>query len=81
VPGFDASTWQGIGAPKNTSGEIVARLNNEINTALADPKIKVRLADLGSVPMPMSPGDFENLVVADTEKWAKVIHAAKIKLQ
>jgi tripartite-type tricarboxylate transporter receptor subunit TctC len=81
VPGFDASTWQGIGAPKNTSGEIVARLNNEINAALADPKIKVRLADLGSVPMPMSPGDFENLVVADTEKWAKVIHAAKIKLQ
>jgi tripartite-type tricarboxylate transporter receptor subunit TctC len=81
VPGFDASTWQGIGAPKDTSGEIVARLNNEINAALADPKIKARLADLGSVPMPMSPGDFENLVVADTEKWAKVIHAAKIKLQ
>jgi tripartite-type tricarboxylate transporter receptor subunit TctC len=81
VPGFDASTWQGIGAPNDTSGEIVARLNNEINAALADPKIKARLADLGSVPMPMSPGDFENLVVADTEKWAKVIHAAKIKLQ
>jgi tripartite-type tricarboxylate transporter receptor subunit TctC len=81
VPGFDASTWQGIGAPKDTSGEIIARLNNEINAALADPKIKARLADLGSVPMPMSPGDFENLVVADTEKWAKVIHAAKIKLQ
>jgi tripartite-type tricarboxylate transporter receptor subunit TctC len=81
VPGFDASTWQGIGAPKDTSGEIIARLNNEINAALADPKIKARLAGLGSVPMPMSPGDFENLVVADTEKWAKVIHAAKIKLQ
>jgi tripartite-type tricarboxylate transporter receptor subunit TctC len=81
VPGFEASTWQGIGAPKNTSSEIVDRLNKEINAALADPKIKARLADLGSVPMPMSPSDFENLIVAETAKWAKVIHEAKIKLQ
>src|SRR5215470_11232426 len=81
VPGFEASTWQGIGAPKNTSGEIVDRLNKEINAALADPNIKVRLADLGSVPMPMSPSDFEKLIVAETEKWTKVIHEAKIKLQ
>ena len=81
VPGFESSTWQGIGAPKNTSGEIVDRLNKEINAALADPKIKARLADLGSVPMPMSPSDFENLIVAETAKWAKVIHEAKIKLQ
>jgi len=81
VPGFEASTWQGIGAPKNTSGEIVDRLNKEINAALADPKIRARLADLGSVPMPMSPSDFEKLIVAETAKWAKVIHEAKIKLQ
>jgi tripartite-type tricarboxylate transporter receptor subunit TctC len=81
VPGFAASTWQGIGAPKNTSGEIVDRLNKEINAALADPKITARLADLGSVPMPMSSSDFENLIVAETAKWAKVVHEAKIKLQ
>jgi tripartite-type tricarboxylate transporter receptor subunit TctC len=81
VPGFEASTWQGIGAPKNTPGEIVDRLNKEINAALADPKIKARLADLGSVPMPMSPSDFENLIVAETAKWATVIQEAKIKLQ
>ena len=56
VPGFDASTWQGIGAPKNTPAEIVEQLNKEINAALADPKIKARLVDLGSVPTPMSPG-------------------------
>jgi tripartite-type tricarboxylate transporter receptor subunit TctC len=81
VPGFEASTWQGIGAPKGTQGEIVDRLNKEINAALADPKINARLADLGSVPRPMSPGDFEALIAADTKRWAKVIHAAKIKLQ
>jgi tripartite-type tricarboxylate transporter receptor subunit TctC len=81
VPGFEASTWQGIGAPKGVSVEIVDRLNTEINAALADAKIKERLADLGSVPAPMSPADFKNLIVAETEKWAKVIRAANIKLQ
>ena len=81
VAGFEASTWQGIGAPKSTPAEIVNTLNKEINAALADPKIKARLANLGSVPMPMSPADFENLVVAETEKWAKVIREADFKLQ
>ena len=81
VAGFEASTWQGIGAPKDTPAEIVDRLNKEINLALADPKIEARLADLGSIPMPMSPTDFEKLVVTETEKWGKVIHAANIKLQ
>ena len=81
VPGFEASTWQGIGAPKNTPAEIVALLNKEINAALADAKIKERLADLGSVPQPMSPPDFEKMIVAETEKWADVIHKANIPLQ
>jgi tripartite-type tricarboxylate transporter receptor subunit TctC len=81
VPGFEASTWQGIGAPKNTPADIVTLLNKEINAALADAKIKERLADLGSVPQPMSPPDFEKMIVAETEKWADVIHKANIPLQ
>jgi tripartite-type tricarboxylate transporter receptor subunit TctC len=81
VPGFDASTWQGIGAPKNTPGEIVDRLNKEINAVLADPKIKARLAELGSVPTPMSPAAFEDLIVAETAKWGKVIRAADIQVK
>ena len=81
LPGFEASVFLGIGAPKSTPAAIVGRLNKEINAALADPKIKARLADLGSVPAPMSPADFENLIVEETEKWAKVIRAANIKLQ
>jgi tripartite-type tricarboxylate transporter receptor subunit TctC len=81
VPGFEASTWQGIGAPKGTPPEIVERLNKEINAALADPKIKARLADLGSVPSPMSPADFQKMIIAETEKWGKVIRQANIKLQ
>jgi tripartite-type tricarboxylate transporter receptor subunit TctC len=79
VPGFEASTWQGIGAPKGTPAEIINRLNMEINAALVDPKIKARLADLGSIPTPMSPADFEKLIAAETEKWGKVIRAANIK--
>ena len=79
VPGYEASGWIGIGAPKNMPAEIIDRLNEEINAALADPKIKVRLADLGAVPMPMTPADFSKLIAEDTEKWAKVIRAANIK--
>jgi tripartite-type tricarboxylate transporter receptor subunit TctC len=81
IPGFEASTWQGIGAPKNTPPEIIERINKEINTALADPKIKTKLADLGSMPSPMASADFKRLIVAETEKWAKVIRTANIKLQ
>jgi tripartite-type tricarboxylate transporter receptor subunit TctC len=81
VPGFEASTWQGIGAPKNTPAEIVAKLNVEINAGLADPTIKTRLANLGSVPMPMSPADFKSFIVAETEKWGKVIRKANIRVQ
>jgi len=81
VPGFEASTWQGIGAPKGTSAEIVTLLNKEINAALADPTIKARLAELGSVPNPMSPPELEKYIAEETTKWAKVIRDAKIPLQ
>jgi tripartite-type tricarboxylate transporter receptor subunit TctC len=81
VPGFEASTWQGIGAPKGTPAEVVTTLNKEINAALADPKIKARLAELGSVPSPMSPDAFKKYIVEETVKWAKVIHDAHIPLQ
>jgi tripartite-type tricarboxylate transporter receptor subunit TctC len=81
VPGFQINTWQGIGAPKNTPADIVAKLNKEINAALADEKIKARLAQIGSEPNPISPAEFEKLVIDETAKWAKVIHDAKIPLQ
>jgi tripartite-type tricarboxylate transporter receptor subunit TctC len=79
VPGYEASGWQGIGAPKNTPAEIIGRLNEEINAALADPKMKGRLADLGSLPIPVTPADFSKFIVEETEKWGKVIRAANIK--
>ena len=81
VPGFEASTWQGIGAPENTPAEIVTQLNKAINAALGDAEIKTRLANLGTAPAPMSPAAFKSLIVAETQKWAKVIHEADIKLQ
>jgi tripartite-type tricarboxylate transporter receptor subunit TctC len=79
VPGYDASGWYGIGAPKNTPPEIVDRLNKEINTALADPKMKARLADLGAVPMSMTPAEFGKFIASETDKWGKVIRDANIK--
>jgi tripartite-type tricarboxylate transporter receptor subunit TctC len=79
VPGFEASTWQGIGAPRNTPAEIVERLNREINAALADSKFTAHLTDLGSVPMPMSPADFQKFIVAETEKWGRVVRESNIK--
>jgi tripartite-type tricarboxylate transporter receptor subunit TctC len=79
VPTYESSTWFGVGAPKNTPAEIIDKLNNEINTALADPKIKTRLADLGGKLLTGSPADFWKLIAEDTEKWAKVIRAANIK--
>ena len=79
LPGYEASSWDGIVAPRNTPPEIIGKLNAEINAALADPKIRARLADLGAAPLPMTPSDFGKLIAADTEKWAKVIRAAHIK--
>jgi tripartite-type tricarboxylate transporter receptor subunit TctC len=73
VPGYEATSWFGIGAPKDTPPEIIATLNKEINTAIADPKIKARLIDLGGTVLPGSPADFGKLIAAETEKWAKVV--------
>jgi tripartite-type tricarboxylate transporter receptor subunit TctC len=81
VPGYEASVWFGIGAPKNTPTEIVDRLNKEINAGLTDPKIKARLADWGSAPLVGSPSDFGKLIADETEKWAKVIRAVNIKAE
>jgi tripartite-type tricarboxylate transporter receptor subunit TctC len=79
VPGYEAISLFGIGAPKDTPAEIVDKLNKEINAALADPKIKARFADLGGTVLAGSPAEFERLLAAETEKWGKVIRAANIK--
>ena len=81
IPGYEASLWDGFGAPRNTPAEIVARLDNEIKAVLADPKVKARLADFGASPMPMAASEFGNLVADQTQKWAKVITAAGIKTE
>jgi tripartite-type tricarboxylate transporter receptor subunit TctC len=81
VPGYEASSWQGIGAPKNTSAEIVEKLNKEVNAGLTDPKMKARFAELGNAVLPGSPADFGKLIAEEAEKWGKVIRAANIKLE
>jgi tripartite-type tricarboxylate transporter receptor subunit TctC len=80
VPGYEATAWYGIGAPRNTPADIIETLNREINAGLADATIKGRLADLGGDPMPMTPAEFGKLVAAETEKWGKVIRTANIRL-
>jgi tripartite-type tricarboxylate transporter receptor subunit TctC len=79
VPGYEVSYWVGIGTPKDTPAEIVDKLNKEINLALADPKIKARLAELGAMPFPGSPADFGNFIVAEIEKWGKVVKFTGVK--
>ena len=81
VPGFEASSWFGIAAPKGTPVEIIERLNREINAGLADPTIKTRLADMGGTPLSGSPADYGKLIADETEKWGKVIRAAGIKAE
>jgi len=81
LPGYEASTWTGIGAPKTTPGEIVDKLNKEINAGLADSKLKARLADLGGTVMPGSPADLEKFIAEETGKWAKVVKFAGIKAE
>ena len=79
LPGFEASAFVAIGAPKNTPTEIIGRLNDEINAGLADPKMKARLTELGGTAFVGSPPDFSKLIAEETEKWGKVIRAANIK--
>ena len=79
VPGYEASTWQGLGAPKNTPVEIVDKLNKEINAGLIDPKVRARFADMGAAPFVASPSGFSKFMTEETEKWAKVIKFAGIK--
>jgi tripartite-type tricarboxylate transporter receptor subunit TctC len=79
VPGYEASGWFGIGTPKNTPSAVVEKLNAEINAALADPKLKARLHDLGGTPLAGSPAEFGKLIANETEKWGKVIRAAHLK--
>jgi tripartite-type tricarboxylate transporter receptor subunit TctC len=79
LPGFEASSWWGVGAPRGTPAEIIGKLNREINAGLADPSIKQRLAELGGAPVTMTAPEFGSFVSDDTQKWAKVIRAANIK--
>ena len=81
LPGYEASGLQGVGAPKNTPAEIINKLNSEINTALADPRIAAQLVQLGGAVLAGSPSDFGKLIAAETEKWGKVIRAANIKAE
>jgi tripartite-type tricarboxylate transporter receptor subunit TctC len=80
VPGFEASGWAGIVAPRNTPPEIIDKLNKEINVGLSDPQTKARLADLGTTVFTGSPADFERFIADETEKWANVIRSANIKV-
>jgi tripartite-type tricarboxylate transporter receptor subunit TctC len=81
VPGYEASPWLGIGAPRSTPPEIVDRLNREVNVVLADPKMKAQLAELGGAPLAVSPDGFGKLIAEETEKWEKVIRAANIRAE
>lgn len=81
LPGLEANAFLGIGAPKNTPAEIVLKLNQEINAGLSDPNMRARFAELGSAPLVLSPAEFGKLVQDETEKWAKVIRAAKIRAE
>jgi tripartite-type tricarboxylate transporter receptor subunit TctC len=81
VPGYEASQWFGVGAPKGTPAGIVERLNKEINAGLADPKMKARLADLGGTPFVLSPAEFGKFIAEDTDRWGKVVKFAGIKAE
>jgi len=80
VPGYEATSWFGLGAPKNTPIEIIDKLNGEVSAALADRAIEQRLAELGGVPMPLKPAEFGKLIADETEKWHNVIRTAHINL-
>jgi len=79
VPGYESSQWYGLGAPKGTPAEIIDKLNQEVNAALVDPRMKTRLADIGGTMLPGSPADFAKLIADEIEKWAKVVKFAGIR--
>jgi tripartite-type tricarboxylate transporter receptor subunit TctC len=81
VPGYEATSWTGIGVPAHTPLEIIAVLNGQVNAALADPAFKARVGDLGMEPFPSSPAEFRDFIAGYTEKWAKVIRATGIKAE
>jgi tripartite-type tricarboxylate transporter receptor subunit TctC len=81
LPGYEASVWFGVGAPKKTPSEIIDKLNRQINAGLADAKLKGRLGDLGGTPLAVSAAELGKLFAEDTEKWGKVVEAANIKLE
>src|SRR5208282_4981422 len=79
LPGYEATSFEGLGAPASTPAEIIDKLNKEVNAIAVDPRFKARLADLGGESLPGSPGDFTKLIASETDKWAKVIKFAGIK--
>jgi tripartite-type tricarboxylate transporter receptor subunit TctC len=81
VPGYEATVWYGLGAPRTTPVEIIDKLNREINACLADPKLQARLADLGGTVLAGTPGDFRKLIAEETVKWGKVVKFASIKAE
>ena len=81
LPGFEASLWYGIAAPRNTPVEVINKLNTEVNAALADPKLKARLTDVGGTVLAGSSGDFSKLITDETEKWGKVVKFVGIKAE
>jgi tripartite-type tricarboxylate transporter receptor subunit TctC len=81
LPGYEATAWFGIGAPKSTPADVVQKLNKEINTALADTQFKNRLIDLGGAPMPLSIAEFTQFIDTETNKWAKVVKFSGAKAE
>jgi tripartite-type tricarboxylate transporter receptor subunit TctC len=81
VPGYEVSSWYGVGVPKNTPEEIVVRLNDEIGAALADPRVVVRLQQLGMTPMPFTPAEFATHIAAEVVRWGKVIQSLGLRVR
>jgi tripartite-type tricarboxylate transporter receptor subunit TctC len=81
VPGYEVSSWFGIGAPKGTPADIVALLNREIDAGLADRRLAARIAEMASVPLPMTPAAFGDLIAAETAKWAAVVKFSGAKAE
>jgi tripartite-type tricarboxylate transporter receptor subunit TctC len=81
VPGYEATAWFGIGMPKGTPREIVDKINAEVNRALADPKMRERLAELGGKPIASTPEDFGKVIAVETEKWAPIVKATGAKVE